>query len=42
MKYEDIVNDFRKNSPYRNLKSWKMIHLMVKIGDDLKQCNYVS
>lgn len=34
---EEIFEDYRKKSIYRNLKSWKLMHLMVKIGDDLRQ-----
>ncbi len=32
-----VIDEFRKRSIYRELKSWRIAHLMVKTGDDLKQ-----
>lgn len=37
IKSEQVIEDIKKKSIYRNLKSWKIMHLMVKIGDDLRQ-----
>lgn len=36
-KSSEIITEFRNKSIYRNLKSWKMMHMMVKTGDDLRQ-----
>lgn len=37
IKSQQVIEDIKKKSIYRNLKSWKIMHLMVKIGDDLRQ-----
>jgi hypothetical protein len=34
---DTFVEKIRKQSVYRDLKSWKLIHLMIKTGDDIKQ-----
>ncbi|CAK65842.1 unnamed protein product (macronuclear) [Paramecium tetraurelia] len=33
----DNSDRIRSNSPFRNFKSWKLVHLIVKSGDDLRQ-----
>jgi phosphatidylinositol kinase/protein kinase (PI-3 family) len=37
-----VIEEFKKRSIYRELKSWRIAHLMVKTGDDLKQGNFLS
>lgn len=34
---ENFIEEVRGRSIYRDLKSWKLVHLMVKTGDDIKQ-----
>jgi hypothetical protein len=34
---KEVIADIKKKSIYRSLKSWRAMHLMVKIGDDLRQ-----
>lgn len=36
-KSADYIQDIKEKSIYRNFKSWKLVHLMVKTGDDIKQ-----
>ncbi|CAD8142504.1 unnamed protein product [Paramecium pentaurelia] len=33
----DNQDKIRSNSPFRNFKTWKLVHLIVKSGDDLRQ-----
>ena len=37
-----FVEKIRKQSVYRGLKSWKLVHLMIKTGDDIKQGTRVT
>jgi phosphatidylinositol 4-kinase len=39
-KSSTVIEEYRKRSIYRELKSWRIAHLMVKTGDDLKQGNF--
>lgn len=34
---EIFIQQAKGKSIYRELKSWRMVHLMVKTGDDIKQ-----
>ena len=40
-KSSDYIQDVRERSIYRHLKSWKLVHMMVKTGDDIKQCTHL-
>ncbi|CAD8165800.1 unnamed protein product [Paramecium pentaurelia] len=33
----DNQDKIKNNSPFRNFKTWKLVHLIVKSGDDLRQ-----
>lgn len=37
-KSSDYIQEMKEKSIYRDLKSWRLVHLMVKTGDDIKQC----
>ena len=39
-KSEDFIQEVKEKSIYRELKSWKLVHLMIKTGDDIKQGTY--
>lgn len=36
-----VEERIKKKSIYRNFKTWKLVNLMVKTGDNLKQCKII-
>lgn len=35
--YKDVENGIRSKSIYKHFKTWKLVNIMIKTGDNLKQ-----